>query len=197
MALTAAARVNPVGFVVDKVALGQVFLRVLRSSPVSIIPPWAPHFRKLKKKFIHSFIHSPLHSSSSEDGQKARKSGRSSVRRQSHPHNQNTTIPVMGISYLFYHKFHPSKFEALCVLHFLTCFLRWKVVSPPPNPQSGAPPLVGGRLVLIQYIDSYLPYLETVLSIPNPRTRRVVVKRKWTNPMRNSKSQWKIFGNYM
>jgi len=29
-----------VGFVVDKVALGQVFLRVLRFSPVSIIPPW-------------------------------------------------------------------------------------------------------------------------------------------------------------
>jgi hypothetical protein len=28
-----------VGFVVDKVALGQVFLRVLRFSPVSIVPP--------------------------------------------------------------------------------------------------------------------------------------------------------------
>jgi hypothetical protein len=28
-----------VGFVVGKVALGQVFLRVLRFSPVSIIPP--------------------------------------------------------------------------------------------------------------------------------------------------------------
>jgi hypothetical protein len=27
------------GFVVDKVALGQVFLRVLRFSPVSVIPP--------------------------------------------------------------------------------------------------------------------------------------------------------------
>jgi hypothetical protein len=40
------ARVNPVGFVVDKVALGQVFLRILRFSPASIIPPWAPHFRK-------------------------------------------------------------------------------------------------------------------------------------------------------
>jgi hypothetical protein len=44
---TAAARVRaqviPVGFVVDKVALGHVFLRVLRFSPISIIPP---HFRK-------------------------------------------------------------------------------------------------------------------------------------------------------
>jgi hypothetical protein len=91
--LTAAAwvrvQVNPVGFVVGKVALGQVFLRVLRFSPVNIIPPWAPLFRKLKKK---TFIHSPLHSSSSGDGQKARKSGRSPVRRQSHPHNQNNRI---------------------------------------------------------------------------------------------------------
>jgi hypothetical protein len=31
------ARVSPCGFVVDKVALGQVFLRVLRFSSVSII----------------------------------------------------------------------------------------------------------------------------------------------------------------
>jgi hypothetical protein len=60
--LTAAAwvraRVNPVGFVVDKAALGQVCLRVLRFSPVNIIPPRALLFRKLKKKssFIHSFI---------------------------------------------------------------------------------------------------------------------------------------------
>jgi hypothetical protein len=29
-----------VGFVVDQLALGQVFLRVLRFSPVNIIPPW-------------------------------------------------------------------------------------------------------------------------------------------------------------
>jgi hypothetical protein len=29
-----------VGFVVDKVALGQVFLRVLQFSPLNIIPPW-------------------------------------------------------------------------------------------------------------------------------------------------------------
>jgi hypothetical protein len=28
------------GFMVDNVALGQVFLRVFRFSPVSIIPPW-------------------------------------------------------------------------------------------------------------------------------------------------------------
>jgi hypothetical protein len=33
------AQVNPVGFVVDEVALGQVFLRVFRFAPVNIIPP--------------------------------------------------------------------------------------------------------------------------------------------------------------
>jgi hypothetical protein len=92
------AQVNPVGFVMDKVALGQVFLRVLRFSSVNIIPPWASLFRKFKKIFL-SFIHSPLHSSSSGDGQKARKSGRSPVRRQSHPHNQNTRkAGIQGIT---------------------------------------------------------------------------------------------------
>jgi hypothetical protein len=56
------AQVNPVGFVVDKVALGQVFLRVLRFSPVTIIPWWAPHYRKFRKivlSLTHSLIHSP------------------------------------------------------------------------------------------------------------------------------------------
>jgi hypothetical protein len=51
------AWVNPLGFVVDKVALGQVFLRALRFSHVNIITPWAPHFRKLQKNssFAHPF----------------------------------------------------------------------------------------------------------------------------------------------
>jgi hypothetical protein len=44
--LTTESRVAPglirVGFVVDKVALGHVFLRVLRFSPVSMIPPSFP-----------------------------------------------------------------------------------------------------------------------------------------------------------
>jgi hypothetical protein len=44
------ARVSTLGFVVDKVALGQVSLRVIKFSPVNIIPPLTPHFRKLKKK---------------------------------------------------------------------------------------------------------------------------------------------------
>jgi hypothetical protein len=33
------AQISPMGFVSDKVALGQVSLRVLRYFPVSIIPP--------------------------------------------------------------------------------------------------------------------------------------------------------------
>jgi hypothetical protein len=73
------------GFVVDKVALGQVFLRFFRQYHFTV----GSTFPKIKKKKFLSFIHSPLHSSSSGDGQKARKSGSSPVRHQSHPHNQN------------------------------------------------------------------------------------------------------------
>jgi hypothetical protein len=50
------AQVNAVGFMVDKVALGQVFLRVIRFSPVNIIQRGLL-FRKLKK-IVLSFIHS-------------------------------------------------------------------------------------------------------------------------------------------
>jgi hypothetical protein len=42
-----------VGFVVDKVALGQVFPRVLRFSPVNFIPP-VLHFLE-KRKNLSSF----------------------------------------------------------------------------------------------------------------------------------------------
>jgi hypothetical protein len=65
--LTAAAwvhtQVNPVRFVMDKVALGQVSLRVLRFFPVNIIPPWAPLFCKFKKivySLIQPFTHPHL-----------------------------------------------------------------------------------------------------------------------------------------
>jgi hypothetical protein len=40
-----------VGFVVDKVTLGQVFLRVLRFSPVNFIPP-VLHFT-VKRRTVH------------------------------------------------------------------------------------------------------------------------------------------------
>jgi hypothetical protein len=39
------------GFVVDEVALGQVFPRVLRFSPVNFIPP-ALHYQEKDKKII-------------------------------------------------------------------------------------------------------------------------------------------------
>jgi hypothetical protein len=46
----AETRVRPrsvhVGFVVDKVALGQVFMRVLRLSPVNFIPPVLHYLEK-------------------------------------------------------------------------------------------------------------------------------------------------------
>jgi hypothetical protein len=56
-------------------------------------------------------------------------------------------------------------------------FLRWGVVSPTPNPQAGGPPLIGCPRLLIQYINSYPPYLEAVSSIRNLRTRHAVVTR--------------------
>jgi hypothetical protein len=50
-----------VGFVVDKVALGQVFLRVLRFSPVSFIPPVLHYTEKLEKVIIILIIITGLH----------------------------------------------------------------------------------------------------------------------------------------
>jgi hypothetical protein len=51
--LTAEARVGPgsvhVGFVLDKVALGQVFPRVLWFSPVSFIPPLLHYLEKTEE----------------------------------------------------------------------------------------------------------------------------------------------------
>jgi hypothetical protein len=41
-----------VGFVVEKVALGQVFPRVIRFSPVNFIPPVLHYLEKWKKKLI-------------------------------------------------------------------------------------------------------------------------------------------------
>jgi hypothetical protein len=39
-------------------------------------------------------------------------------------------------------------------------FLWWGLVSPTPNRQAGGPPLVGCLRLHIQYIRSYLPYLQ-------------------------------------
>jgi hypothetical protein len=51
------------------------------------------------------------------------------------------------------------------------------VVSPTLNHQAGEPPLVGCPRLLIQYIRSYPPYLEAVISIHNLRTSHAVVTR--------------------
>ena len=49
--------------------------------------------------------------------------------------------------------------------YFLTCFFfsRGGVVSAPPNPQAGGPPLVGCPRLLIQFICSYPPYRRSFL----------------------------------
>jgi hypothetical protein len=61
--LTAAAwvrtQVNPVGFVVDKVALGQVFLQALRFFSCQYHSTVGSTFPKIKKIVI-SFIHFPF-----------------------------------------------------------------------------------------------------------------------------------------
>ena len=44
--------ISLVGYVVDKVAVGHVFRRVLRFSPVSYIPPVLRYLEKRKKKRI-------------------------------------------------------------------------------------------------------------------------------------------------
>jgi hypothetical protein len=46
-----------VGFVVGKVALGQVFPRVLRFSPVNFIPPMFHYKQKRKRNIIITGLH--------------------------------------------------------------------------------------------------------------------------------------------
>jgi hypothetical protein len=69
-------------------------------------------------------------------------------------------------------------------------FLRWGVVSPPPNPQAGWPPLVGCPRLLIQYIRSYPPYLEAFSSIRNLRTRHAVVTRDPLSSQQSIMANW-------
>jgi hypothetical protein len=49
-------------------------------------------------------------------------------------------------------------------------------VSPTPNNPNGGPPLVFCPRLLIQYIRSYLPYLEAVSSIRNLKTRQAMIR---------------------
>jgi hypothetical protein len=53
-----------------------------------------------------------------------------------------------------------------------------------PNPQAGGPHLVGCTQLLIQYINSYLLYLEAVSSISNLRMLRAVMTRNQLNMVR-------------
>jgi hypothetical protein len=50
-----------------------------------------------------------------------------------------------------------------------------ELFSARPTPQAGGPPLVGCPRLLIEYIHSYLPYLQAVSSICNPRMRHAVM----------------------
>jgi hypothetical protein len=50
-----------VGFVVDKVTLGQVFLRVLRFSPVNFIPPVLHYYERDKKITVIIIVIIGLH----------------------------------------------------------------------------------------------------------------------------------------
>jgi hypothetical protein len=45
---------------------------------------------------------------------------------------------------------------------FVKSFLQWGLLSTSPKPQAGVPPLVGCLRLLIQYIHSYISYLEAV-----------------------------------
>jgi len=54
------------------------------------------------------------------------------------------------------------------VQHFVQgSFLRLRVVSPSPNPQTGGPPLVGCPQLIIRYIRSYPPHWKPSA---NPKT---------------------------
>jgi hypothetical protein len=62
MAACVRAQVNPVGSVVDKVALGQVFLQLLRFSCqyYSTVGSTFPKIKKIVLSFIHPFTHPHL-----------------------------------------------------------------------------------------------------------------------------------------
>jgi hypothetical protein len=65
--------------------------------------------------------------------------------------------------------------DVLCYISLETYFLRWGVVSPTPSSEAGGPPIVDSPRLLIHYIRNYPPYLESVSSIRNLRTRHAMV----------------------
>jgi hypothetical protein len=62
------------------------------------------------------------------------------------------------------------------ILHFITS-LFFMMSYPHAKPQAQGPPLVGCPRLLIQYIHSYPPYLESVSSVCNLRTHYAMVTR--------------------
>jgi hypothetical protein len=73
------------------------------------------------------------------------------------------------------------------------------MISPTPNPKAGGPPLVGCPRLLIQYIRSYLSYLEAFSSILTLGTRHAVVtkdapRRGWEYSMKMDLREIGIYG---
>jgi len=62
-----------------------------------------------------------------------------------------------------------------CVTFHKKLFLRRGIVSFSPNPQAGGPPLLGCSRLIVQYVHSYPPHLQSVSSTRNS-TRHAVVK---------------------
>jgi hypothetical protein len=86
---------------------------------------------------------------------------------------------------------HPISWRSIWILSSYLCFiifqflLWWGDVSPPSNTQAGGPPLFGCSQLLIQYICSYLPYLEAFSSVHSLRTLCAV--EPWKG---NQRTKW-------
>jgi hypothetical protein len=78
--------------------------------------------------------------------------------------------PPFALAQVVYPK-NPFRSEALCDLSYQAYFLKCGVVSPTPNLQSGAPPLVGSPRLFINYIHNN-PLLR-----PQPEDARAAVTR--------------------
>jgi hypothetical protein len=97
-----------------------------------------------------------------------------------------TQLPLTVLPYTdFLHSIHRLGRISNESIHFrgssghfvIILFFRWGVVTHTTYSQAGGPPLVGCLSLLIQYIGSYLPYLEAVSSLHKLRIRHAVVTR--------------------
>jgi hypothetical protein len=76
---------------------------------------------------------------------------------------------------------HRIQVRGFLNIFMTSLFLRWGVVKPTPNPQSGGQPIVGCLRLFIPYIRSFPPHLEGVSSIRNLRTFHAVATREALN----------------